>query len=141
MRRLFFLAIVPFMFISCEKEEILPLADIPFEITNYTSAHFPDNHIIQAIKDTDGLELTYDVTLKGGFFLEFNRKNEIIDIEGLSKLPDSVIPAKLLEFLSSSYPDSHIIGWELGDRNQQLKLDNGLELEFNMDGVFLRIDN
>jgi hypothetical protein len=141
MKRLFLLALVPFLLISCEKEEILPLTDIPSEISNYVSTHFPENPIIQAIKDTDGFELTYDITLEGGLFLEFNRKKEVIDIEGLTKLPDSVIPAKLLEYATTNYPDNYIIGWELDDRNQQIKLENGLELEFNMNGDFLRIDN
>lgn len=140
MKRLFLLAIVPFMLISCDKEEILPLTDIPTEISNYISTHFPDNTVIQAIKDTDGIELTYDITLEDGFFLEFNRKKEVIDIEGLTKLPDSVIPSKLLVFVASNYPDNYIIGWELDDRNQQIKLENDLELEFNMNGDFLRID-
>ena len=141
MKRLFLLALVPFLLISCEKEEILPLTDIPSEISNYVSTHFPENPIIQAIKDTDGFELTYDITLEGGFFIEFNRKKEVIDIEGLTKLPDSVIPAKLLEYATTNYPENYIIGWELDDRNQQIKLENGLELEFNMNGDFLRIDN
>ncbi len=141
MKRLFLLALVPFLLISCEKEEISPLTDIPSEISNYVSTHFPENPIIQAIKDTDGFELTYDITLEGGLFLEFNRKKEVIDIEGLTKLPDSVIPAKLLEYATTNYPDNYIIGWELDDRNQQIKLENGLELEFNMNGDFLRIDN
>ncbi len=141
MKRLFLLALVPFLLISCEKEEILPLTDIPSEISNYVSTHFPENPIIQAIKDTDGFELTYDITLEGGLFLKFNRKKEVIDIEGLTKLPDSVIPAKLLEYATTNYPDNYIIGWELDDRNQQIKLENGLELEFNMNGDFLRIDN
>lgn len=141
MKRLFLLAVVPLLLISCEKEEILPLTEVSSVISNYTSTHFPDNPIIQSIKDTDGLELTYDITLEGEFFLEFNRKKEVIDIEGLSKLPDSVIPAKLLEYMQSNYPDNFIIGWEVDDRNQQIKLENGLELEFNMNGVFLRIDN
>ena len=141
MKRLFLLAVVPLLLISCEKEEILPLTEVSSVISNYTSTHFPDNPIIQSIKDTDGFELSYDIALKGGFFLEFNRKKEVIDIEGLSKLPDSAIPAKLLEYMPSNYPDNFIIGWELDDRNQQIKLENGLELEFNMNGVFLRIDN
>lgn len=141
MKRLFLLALVSFMLMSCEKKYILPLTDIPSEISNYVNTHFPDNPITQAIKDTDGLERTYDITLEGGFFLEFNRKKEVIDIEGLSKLPDSVIPTKLLEYVTTNYPDNDIIGWELDDPDQQIKLENGLELEFNMNGDFLRIDN
>ena len=141
MKKLFLIAIVPFLLISCEKEKIMSSSKIPSEISDFVGTHFPENPIIQAIKDTDGFELTYDITLEGVYFLEFNRKKEVIDMEGLLKLPDSVIPAKLLDYVSSNYADTFIIGWELNDRNQQVKLDNGLELIFTMNGDFLRIDN
>lgn len=132
---------MPLLLLSCEKEEILSSTEVPSEISNYFGTHFPDNPIIQTVKDIDGFELTYDITLEGNYYLEFNRKKEVIDIEGLSKLPDSVIPSKLLEYVSTNYADNFIIGWELDERNQQIKLDNGLELEFNMNGNFFRIDN
>lgn len=141
MKRLFLMVTVPFLLTSCEKQVILPLADFPSEISNYVSTHFPDNPIIQTVKDTDGFELTYDITLEGVVFLEFNRKKEIIDIEGFTRLPDSVIPARVLEHVTLNYSDNFIVGWELDGRNQQIKLENGLDLEFNMNGDFLRIDN
>ncbi|NLW30122.1 MAG: hypothetical protein GXY77_01545 [Fibrobacter sp.] len=73
--------------------------------------------------------------------LEFNRKNEIIDIDGVSQLPNSVIPEKILQYVTTNYPTNFITDWELDGKNQQIELDNGLDLEFNMNGDFLRIDN
>lgn len=141
MKMYFLIVIVSFLFPSCEKEVILPNNKIPSEITDFISNKFPEFTIIQAIKDKDGFELTYDITLEGGIFLEFNRKSELIDIEGMSKLPDSIIPDKILGYVATNFAANFITGWELDDRNQQVKLDNGLDLEFNMNGDFLRIDN
>lgn len=141
MKKFFILALLPLFLVSCDKEEILPISDIPSEISIYIENHFPANSLIQAIEDKDGFELTYDITLEGGFFLEFNRKKEVIDIEGATKLPDSVIPSKLLNYVVANYANNFIAGWELDDKNQQIELDNGLDLEFNMNGDFLRIDN
>lgn len=140
MKKLLLLAIVPFVLTACDKESVLPLADVPTQITNYVNTHFPNNPIIQVIKDLDGVELTYDVTLEGNFFLEFNRKKEVIEIKGLTKLPDSVIPEKILDYVVTQYPENHIIKWELDDRSQEVTLDNELELVFNLKGDFLRID-
>lgn len=140
MKKLLLLAIVPLVFMACDKESVLPMADVPVEITNYVNTHFPNNPIIQVIKDLDGVELTYDVTLEGNFYLEFNRKKEVIEIKGLSKLPDSVIPEKILEYVVTQYPENHIIKWELDDKSQEVTLDNELELVFNLKGDFLRID-
>ena len=73
--------------------------------------------------------------------LEFNRKKEIIDIDGVAQLPNSVIPEKILQYVTTNYPTNFITDWELDDKNQQVQLDNGLDLEFKMNGDFLRIDN
>lgn len=141
MKKLFLLAIIALPLASCDKETLLPQGEIPAEISDYLNTHFPDAALIQAVKDLDELELTYDVILEGGFFLEFNRKKEIIDIDGTSQLPNSVIPGKILTYVQANYPSNFINGWELDGRNREITLDNGLDLDFNMEGDFLKIDN
>ncbi len=127
---------------GCDREIILNvLTDVPSEISTYVATHFPGNKILQAVKDKDGLIKTYDIVLAGNISLEFNRKKEIIDIDSDSKLPDSVIPEKLRAYVNSNFPDNFITDWELEDRNQQVGLNNGLDLEFTMNGDFIRIDD
>ncbi|HRP55056.1 PepSY-like domain-containing protein [Agriterribacter sp.] len=130
-----------FALAGCEKETVIKENDLPAEIKTFITTHFPANPIIQSVKDRDGLELTYDVILEGNISLEFNRKKQITDVDGIAKLPDSLIPSSILNYVSTNYSGNVITGWELDDRNQQITLDNGLELEFSMPGVFLRIDS
>ncbi|MDY0344033.1 MAG: PepSY-like domain-containing protein [Lentimicrobium sp.] len=125
---------------SCEKETVLPESDWPAEIKTYIETHFSDLAILQVVKDKDGTKTTYEVRLEGGFVLEFNRKMEVIEIEGLDRLPDSVIPAKILDYINQNFPANYIIEWELEGKNQEVKLDNKLEIQFDMSGEFLRID-
>ncbi|MFZ2898941.1 MAG: PepSY-like domain-containing protein [Saprospiraceae bacterium] len=141
MKKLFLLAIIAFSLASCDKETLLPQGEIPAEISDYLNTHFPDAALIQALKDQDELELTYDIALEGGFFLEFNRKKEIIDIDGSAQIPNSVIPEKILVYVQANYPSNFIKGWELDGRNQEIALDNGIDLDFTMEGDFLKIDN
>jgi phosphopantetheine adenylyltransferase len=126
---------------ACDKEKVIPSNDLFAEIKSFISNHFSDNSIIQVIRDRDGLTITHDVMLSENINLEFNRKNEIIEIDGLTELPSSVIPEKLRQYVINNYPSNLITDWELDDKNQQIELDNGLDLEFNMNGDFLRIDN
>ena len=126
---------------NCEKEEIISSLDLPVEINSYISTHFPNKSILQVIKDKDGLIKSYDILLNENVSLEFNRKNEIIDIDANTKLPDSVIPNKILQFVALKYAANFVTDWQLDGNNQQVELDNGLDLEFNIKGEFLRIDN
>lgn len=134
------LLLAVFAFVGCDKETIVKDSDLPKEIHSFITTHFSGKRIIQSVKDREGLELTYDILLDGNIRLEFNSKKQIIDIESHDKLPDSVIPDKIINYVSTHYAGNYITGWELDDRNQQVRLNNGIELEFNMDGDFLRID-
>jgi hypothetical protein len=130
-----------FGFVSCNKESIQPENEIPSEVKTYVSTHFPGNTILQSIKDKDGFTLTYDVILSDNIQLEFNRSKEIINIDSDKKLPDSVVPTKILEYVAANYPSNFITDWEIDGKNQQIELDNGLDLEFDKSGNFKRIDN
>ncbi len=129
-----------FLFFSCKKETVLSPTHLPATIDNYISTHFSGNKVVSAKKDKEGLKVTYEIRLSDGISLEFNSKMEIIDIDSRSKLPDSVIPEKIRQYVSLNYPDHVITGWELEGKNQQVELDNGLDLEFTIDGEFIRID-
>ncbi len=125
---------------ACSKESVVPEDKLPASIQHYLREHFPDNAILQVVKDRDGLNVSYEVVLEGSFKLDFNRKNEVKDIEGATRLPDSVIPSKILSYVNEKYPDNFIKSWELDDNRQEIGLDNGLDLVFSRNGDFLRLD-
>ncbi len=126
---------------SCDEEKGLSENEIPNEITTYVTTHFPTNNIIRVTEDKDGTRKSYDVVLSGNIKLEFNRQREITDIDSSSRLPDSVIPQAIRDYVSENYPDNFITDWELEDNHQQVGLNNDIDLEFSMDGVFIRVDN
>ncbi|MFA5650066.1 MAG: PepSY-like domain-containing protein [Proteiniphilum sp.] len=134
-------ALTAVILIGCDQEKVLTASEIPSEITEYVSTHFPNNNLLQAVEDRDGFTRTYDVVLSDNITLEFNRKKEITDIDGNAQLPDSVIPTEISLYVATNFPNNVITDWELEDRHQQVGLDNGADLEFTMNGDFIRIDN
>lgn len=134
------------LFSSCsedddiDQEVILAGSEIPSVITTYKTTHFPEHGILRGIKDTEGNTITYELYLEGNFELDFNANYEIVDIDGVSKLPDSVIPQPLLDYVLQHYAGNFITDWELESNYQQIELNNGVELEFAMDGTFQRVD-
>lgn len=126
---------------GCESEKQVNKQDIPTEINNYVKQHFPDNNILVVKQEQDGFRKKYEVMLQNNIKLEFNHKFEITDIDSNTKLPDSVIPEPIRNYVAQNYPDNYITDWELEYNHQQVGLDNGLDLEFTMDGNFIRIDN
>lgn len=133
------------LFASCSKEDdseiLLAESKIPAQIISYTAQHFPDNALTRVVKDTERDVTTYEVYLEGNFELDFNANYDITDIDGTTKLPDSVIPQALLAYVTQNYTTNYITDWELEAKHQQIELNNGIELEFAMDGTFIRVDN
>lgn len=123
------------------QEIVLTESEIPTIIMEYKTTHFPDNDIIRATMDTEANVVTYELDLEGFFEMDFNAEYEIIDIDGTTQLPDSVIPQALLDYVNENYPNNFITDWELELNHQQIELNNDLDLEFDMDGAFIRIDH
>ena len=115
--------------------------NIPAAITTYVTNHFPNNSIVNYEEDTDDNTVSYDVTLSGNFELEFNANKEITAIEGTTQLPDSVLQQSILDYVAQHYPSNFVTDWELENNHQEVELNNGIELEFQMDGTFIRVDN
>ncbi|KJJ40132.1 hypothetical protein MB09_02695 [Aequorivita vladivostokensis] len=124
-----------------ENEIVLSEAEIPAEIMAYLNEHFASNAIIRALKEMDDNTVEYEIYLDGDYELEFNENFEIISIEGITELPDSVIPQSILDYVTQNYPNDFIVEWELEDDHQQVELNNGIEIKFTLNGEFIRVDN
>ncbi len=136
------LMMVSFGFVACEddSDEESALYKVPTEIQAYVDQHFPQQTVIQARLEADD-QSNYELLLDNFIKLEFNVQKSIVEIDGPVKLPDSVIPASVLSYVSTNYPDQHIVAWELDATKQQVELNNHVELEFDLQGNFIRIDN
>ena len=141
------LCVLVLTFASCNKDDNnetnvnLSEADIPVAIKTYISTHFASNTINSAISETENNEITYDVFLSDNIILEFNKNFEITDIDDDSQLPNSVIPQAILDYIALNYANNFCTDWELENNHQQVQLNNNVELEFNLNGDFLRVDN
>ncbi len=133
--------IIALILTSCEKDKVLTYENYPSEIQAYVKTHFSDASIIQTTKEKDFLTSEYTVILSDMTRLEFNRKFDIQDIDSNTELPSSVVPGVIINYINNQFPDNFIKGWELEDKHQQISLNNGMDLEFKMDGTFMRIDD
>jgi len=136
-----FLLLVAITVSGYAQDVIIPNNEIPVEIKSYIKTHFPTESISQATKDKEAFKIDYEIILSNLTDLEFNKKRQITDIDSKSKLPNSVIPGKILTYVTLNYPNSFIKSWKLDDNNQKIKLDNDLELKFSMNGTFIRLDD
>jgi hypothetical protein len=125
---------------ACRKDEVKPGENLPSEIKSYISTNFAEQLIIEAKINANDTIKAFEITLDNLTDLEFNNKYEITDIDGITKLPDSVISVKIRDYVTLNYPDKFITGWELDEGKQEVELNDSMDLEFDMNNNFLQID-
>ena len=129
-------------FTAQAQDKVISETELPASIRTYIKTHFAENEVLQATIDKGRFSTNYDVILSKNITLEFDSKDKIEEIKGHnSKLPDSVIPKSILDYVKKNYPNNFITEWDLDKGKQKIELDNGIDLEFTLKGRFLRIDN
>jgi len=128
---------------GCDNEKVVDETSLPPLATEFIEAHYPDATIARVVRDRDDLLKSYDVILDNQVELEFDRLGECysVDAPGNERIPDSIVPLKVLEYVQTNYPDEVMTEWEKSKTTQEVKLSNRKELVFNLSGTFLRIDD
>ena len=119
---------------------IIPESQLPDGAKAFISKYFESNKVLQAEID----DFEYEVLLEGGIKLEFDNKGNWTKVDcehSDAGVPAAIIPAKVAEYLNASYKDSTVTSITKERRTIEVELDDYLELIFNSEGKFLRIDD
>jgi hypothetical protein len=128
--------------ISCDddNDKVLEQSELPQAAKTFVELHFPQQTIKYTARDEDD----YQVTLDNGVTMEFNLDGSWDEVNGNgADIPASIIeflPASLLGYLSDNYASIPVIRLEMDRSNYEIELSNRVELVFDTDGNFLRLD-
>lgn len=87
-------------------------------------------------------ETTYEVKLDDGTELEFNSKGGWVEINVKNDdVPSEFIPEAIQEYMKDHYKGEKIVKIERDRRGYELTLENGLEVDFDKFGKFLKLSN
>lgn len=122
------------------QEVTISQQQLPAAVTKFVRTHFSGTTISNITREPKMRGVEYDLVLSDGTKMEF-KNNRLQEIESPSRIPNSIIPASILNYVNRNYASSYIKEWNLDSRKQKVELNNGVELEFNRQGRFLRVDN
>lgn len=146
MKNKFFLTLIALFIVitSCDKETIITNNKLPDNTTSFLNTHFSGINVGTAIKDKDGLTITYKVYLMNGFEIEFDKSGEWDDVDcKYSAIPNSIlnlIPQQIISYCESNFPSNFIVEIDKERYGYEIALSNDIDVEFNTDGSFRRID-
>ncbi len=145
MKRLFLLLTVSIMTVMpmlADNDKMITREELPEKAQMFLTQYFGGIEILYAKADRDmGVVMSYDVVLKGDVKVEFNRSGEwtSVDCEH-SRVPNGVLPRGVLDYVSKRFAEAYVVEIEKGLRGYEVKLSNDIDLEFDKDGKFLRVD-
>lgn len=117
------------------------IEQLPAAARSFIEANYPDATISYAYVDDDLLRPDYTVRLSNGVEIEFEHSGALEKISSRAGIPEGIIPVQITEYVNTHYPDALIIEYEVGRKEYEVKLTNGLELKFNSGFRLVVIDD
>lgn len=137
---------VAFTMTSCDKDEVLiPNEELPTTSKSFVTEYFGSAKIISTIKDKEGISnFEYEVKLDNGVDINFDNSGLWQDVEMRSDrdaLPNTsfILPA-IVDYVTANYASVGINGIEREVNGFDIELTNDVDLVFDKDGKFIRID-
>lgn len=84
----------------------------------------------------------YEVKLKDGEKIEFDDQGNWKEVDGKrSAIPLSLIPENIIQYVKRSFPKTDVIKLKRDKKKYEVAISNGLELEFDKKGKFIKIED
>ncbi len=134
---------VMFGLVACaEKEQIIKVNQLPAKAQTIVSTYFADLVVsyVKQEKEITGME--YEVRMQDGTKIEFDKNGEVKSVDcGVKEVPADLVPQAVRDYVAQNFAGSFITEWGKDDNRWKAELNSGLELVFDKNYNFIRIDD
>lgn len=133
------LAVMPMM---ADNDRVITKEELPEKAQMFLTRHFDTLGVLYAKADRDmGVVTSYDVVLEENVKIEFNRTGDWTSVDcDRGEVPESVLPQGVLDYVRKRFARAYVVEIERDAMGYDVKLSNDLDLEFDKNGKFLRVD-
>ena len=123
---------------KAQDDRIITLDQLPQVSKEFLAKYFPEKTPLLLKEDWDDFEVVYT----NGEKVEFLKTGEWKKVDcRLSAVPAALVPAQIKDQVLALYPGAIITKIKKERYGWEIKLNNGLEIEFNPDFVITDIDD
>lgn len=139
------LSLIAGLFLSLSanaQKTTITVAELPAKAQTFLKKHFGTENPTYVIKDKETFSTDYKVQFANKIEVEFDGNGDWDEIDGNhNAIPTAILPAKIASYVKTNFKDSQVTGLDKGRWGYEVNLNNGLELEFDSNGKFIRIDD
>jgi hypothetical protein len=127
--------------VSCD-DAVIAADELPVVAQGFLKEYFPENEILSVKKDRELSKTFYEVVLQDGTEIEFDADGEWDSVDCIrSAVPAALIPGAIAEYVQINFPSQVIVKIDRETYGYEIELSSGLELRFDKNGKFLRVDD
>ena len=117
-------------------------SELPVQAQIFIQKHFDQEDISHIERDREGIYFEYNVYLKNATEIDFDHQGNIQSIDCKhTTVPEGIVPEVIMSFISLRYPNLFVVEYVMDYRHQIVELNNEIELIFDREGHFLRMDD
>ena len=132
------MAVVMCMSVKADDDRVITYQQLPQNAQEFLKQHFSKLVPLVVTMDWDDYTIMYE----SGEKIEFNKQGEWKDIDcRASHVPAVLIPQQIKSRVQQSFPGTTIIKIDRNRRGYEVKLNNGLEVEFSRNFQVIDIDD
>lgn len=124
-----------------DHDYVVTFDQLPAVSQSFVTTHFPEVQIAYCMRDSH----SFEVRLADASEIEFNINGVWKEVDcKYRELPTSVtalIPGTITEYVKANFPTAVITKISAKRWGFEIELNNGLDIEFNTAGRFLKIDD
>ncbi len=129
------------VYVCSAQKEVIQKTDLPKSAQEFLQTNFATTDWAIGRKETKPKNVEYEITLANGIEIEFNAIGDWKEIDGKDNaIPMHFVPSKISQYLKSNYPNEKVTKIEKKSNKIEIELANDIELEFDLQENFLRID-
>lgn len=125
------------------QDKIISLSQLPKQAQNFIKT-YASKLVVSYVKLEDELfsKKSYEVKMQDGSEFEFDKNGNWKEVDLKHKaVPSALVPQSVKAYIAKSFPNNNVVKIARKSFKYEVELTNGLDLEFNSKGKFLRIDD
>ncbi|MBR1552336.1 MAG: PepSY-like domain-containing protein [Muribaculaceae bacterium] len=123
---------------KADDDRVITFQQLPAAAQAFHKAHFSKNVPLVVTMDWDDYTIVYE----SGEKVEFDRNGEWKDIDcRMSVVPSVLVPEQIKAAVKTTFPAASIVKIDRNRRGYEVKLNNGMEVEFNRAFQVIDIDD
>lgn len=137
------LAVLSFTFFSCNAQKRnITVKELPATAQTFVKAHFPNQATSYIVEDKELTKTEYEVHFTGGAEVEFDGSGNWKEIDmNRNLMPNGILHKSIAAYIAQNYKGQQVEKVEKKRYGFKVEFLSDLELEFDHNGNFLKIDD